>query len=295
MNILLPQSTSAWLMILFLGGAVAVSAAGYLLLQAGRDGKAGEDDAAGPDGDLRPAARPGGARDAPGLAKSLALAGFDHKLAVPLFYAAKAGLALAFALGCGWFFHIAGLLQDAGAAVQIAVLISVAGLGFWLPTMLVDKLEIAWKRRIDLGIPDALDFMLVCVEAGQSLDLAAQRVATELETVHPDLAERFQALTKSLAAGADRQDAFNHLATSTGSDDLRQFSTLVVQSATMGTPVAHSLRVFAADLRDRRVRRVEAKAAVLPTKMSLGTMMFTVPPLLVLLLAPAIWRIVNLM
>lgn len=295
MNILLPQSTSAWLMLAFLGGAGAISVAGYLLLRAGQSTGGDLEGAEGSDGDLRPAGRPGGAREAAGLSRSLALAGLDHKLAVPLFYAAKAGLALALALGAGWVLHLGGILQHVSSVTQIGVMISMAGMGFWLPTMVVDRLETAWKRRIDLGIPDALDFMLVCVEAGQSLDLAAQRVATELETVHPDLAERFQALTKGLAAGADRQDAFSHLATSTGSDDLRQFSTLVVQSATMGTPVAHSLRVFAADLRDRRVRRVEAKAAVLPTKMSLGTMMFTVPPLLVLLLAPAVWRILNLM
>lgn len=84
-----------------------------------------------------------------------------------------------------------------------------------------------------------------------------------------------------------------HLAQVTDNSDLRQYATLVLQSSTLGTPMAHTLRVFSADLRDRRIRRVEERANVLPTKMTLGTMMFTVPPLLVLLMTPAIYRLIT--
>lgn len=286
---LLPQSTSSWLMVMFLGGALATAAAGLLLLC----GPAPEH---GEEADLRGAPpRAGGGRDQRAEVRMLAQAGFSHPTAVQIFYAAKFAVA-AIAAGLA---ALALMVSDrpsvGGPLMKILLTLVAAALGFWLPSFVIDKRRAAWKKRISHAIPDALDFMLVCVEAGQSLDLAAQRVAVELSNVHPDLAERFHALTKALAAGADRQDAFATLAQSTESDDLRQFATLVVQSATMGTPVAHSLRVFAADLRDRRIRKVEERAGVLPTKMSLGTMMFTVPPLLVLLLAPAVFRISQLM
>lgn len=292
MNVLIPQSASSWLMILFLGGAAAVAGAAVLMLRkpTGEDGDADPDD-----GELRNGSRPGAGRDQRAEARMLAQAGFDHPLAVTVFYTVKIALGGLFAAATLWLSLLTDIFAGQSALLRLLAAGIAGGLGFWLPSFIVEQRRSAWRRRIEVAIPDALDFMLVCVEAGQSLDLAAQRVALELETVHPDLALRFQILTKSLAAGADRQDAFNHLAQSTGNDDLRQFATLVVQSASMGTPVAHSLRVFAADLRDRRVRKVEEKAAVLPTKMSLGTMMFTVPPLLILLLAPSVYRITQLM
>lgn len=292
MSTLIPQSASFWLMILFLGGAAAVATAAALTLR-----KAPEEggDADPEEGELRNGNRSAAGRDQRAEARILAQAGFDHPLAVTTFYAVKLAAAAVFAVTGFWFSVMSGLSPGQPFLFNTLAAGVAGGLGFWLPSFVVEKRRAAWRRRIEIAIPDALDFMLVCVEAGQSLDLAAQRVALELEAVHPDLALRFQVLTKSLAAGAERQDAFNHLAQSSENDDLRQFATLVVQSATMGTPVAHSLRVFAADLRDRRVRKVEEKAAVLPTKMSLGTMMFTVPPLLILLLAPSVYRITQLM
>ncbi|RRH76907.1 type II secretion system F family protein [Falsigemmobacter faecalis] len=292
MNVLIPQSASSWLMVLFLGGAATVAAAAVLML---RRPVSEEGDPDFDDSDLRNGNRPGAGRDQRAEARMLAQAGFDHPLAVTVFYVVKLAAAALFAGLCLWLTMLSDLFADQTTLLRLLAAGVAGGLGFWLPSFVVEKRRSAWRRRIEIAIPDALDFMLVCVEAGQSLDLAAQRVSLELEAVHPDLAVRFQVLTKSLAAGADRQDAFNHLAQSTGNDDLRQFATLVVQSASMGTPVAHSLRVFAADLRDRRVRKVEEKAAVLPTKMSLGTMMFTVPPLLILLLAPSVYRITQLM
>lgn len=227
------------------------------------------------------------------LSRQLSEAGFDHPWATQIFYIVK--IATTFGFGLTALTLLANLqsLEALGGDKIVGIVAAALAVGYFLPTMVVDKRRSGWKRRIELAVPDAMDFMLVCVEAGQSVDLAAARVGVELEPIHPDLAMRFGDLTKELAAGASREEAFANLATVTDNRDLRQFGTLVVQSSVLGTPMAHSLRVFASDIRDRRIRSVEEKASVLPTKMTLGTMMFTVPPLLILLMTPAIYRLLN--
>lgn len=229
------------------------------------------------------------------LRQQLREAGFTHPSAVQLYLLAKFGLGLgAAALAFAAWSNIPALSRiDAKMAGVMAL--TCGALGYWAASAYIDKRRAAWRRRITVAVPDALDFMLVCVEAGQSIDLAAHRLAAELEGLHPDLAVHFRDLTEELAAGASREEAFEHLALATGNVDLRQFGRIVVQSSTLGTPMAQSLRAFATDLRDQRVRLVEEKANVLPTKMTLGTMLFTVPPLLILLLTPAVYRVLTML
>lgn len=225
------------------------------------------------------------------LRRQLAQAGFTHPDAVRLLTWVKLGGALlGFALAM-IIVPLVPVLASMAPEMRLVFQGVIALFGYFAPVVVVDKRRAAWLRRIELALPDALDFMLICVEAGQSTDIAVKRVAEELAPVHPELSAGFVALTEALAAGAERQEAWMRLSVDTDNDDLRQLATIIVQSATMGTPVAHTLRVFSADLRDRRVRRIEEKANILPTKMTLGTMMFTVPPLLILLLAPALYRI----
>lgn len=165
--------------------------------------------------------------------------------------------------------------------------------GYSAPGVLIDSWSEQYKNRIAKGLPDALDLMLVCVEAGQSLDLSLVRVAKSMRKIHPELAERFAATSEALKAGDDRNSAFERLAYETDNADIKAFARLVLQSSAMGTPVAETFRVFSADQRMRRMARIEEKANVLPTKMTLGTMFFTVPPFLLLMLAPPIYSIVN--
>lgn len=225
------------------------------------------------------------------IRKQLHQAGFHHPAAVRLFLYAKAGFALAGLVAGLILLHLVPALAELAPPFRLCVMLIACVMGYFVPVMVIDKRRAAYLKRIELALPDALDFMLVCVEAGQSTDVAVMRVADELRPVHPDLAARFTALTEALAAGAERQDSWLKMAQETDNDDLRQLASVIVQSTSMGTPIAQTLRVFAADLRDRRVRRIEERANVLPTKMTLGTMMFTVPPLLILLLAPAVYRI----
>lgn len=297
--------TGAWPFIaLFLLSALLLAAA--LLVQLRPPGRKGLPDLATrgatnhlPDAEVSPTAvaavsvgskKPSGSAE---LQRQLLQAGFSHPQAAHYFNLAKI-----FCAGLGLLLSGAAVLLEPRLAqlddtARIGLVILTATLSYAFPVKLIDHRRHAYLKRIGLALPDALDFMLISVEAGQSTDLAVMRVAEELQPVHPDLAAQFAALTEALAAGADRQDAWHKMALECSNDDLRQLASIIVQSSAMGTPMAHTLRVFAADLRDRHVRRVEERANVLPTKMTLGTMLFTIPPLLLLLLSPAIFRILQ--
>lgn len=164
-------------------------------------------------------------------------------------------------------------------------------IGYYLPRYWVIRRSQAREEEITHGFPDALDLMLVCVEAGQSLDQSILRVAKEMEEGYPALAEEFDTVANELKAGKERVTVLKDLSERTGIQDIASFVTVMIQSATFGTSIADALRVYAAEMRDKRVMRAEEKANVLPTKLTLGTMMFTVPPLLLIMIGPSIYTI----
>jgi tight adherence protein C len=136
-----------------------------------------------------------------------------------------------------------------------------------------------------------LDMMLVCVEAGQSLDQSIIRVAHELKSGFPALAEEYQTVSHEKKAGKDKTQVLRDMAERAGVADISSFVTVLIQSQQFGTSIAEALRVFSAEMRDKRVMRAEEKANTLPTKMTLATMMLTVPPLLIILIGPSIYNI----
>lgn len=227
------------------------------------------------------------------MQKTLMQAGFDHPNA-PLFLAISRFLAaiLLAALGAAvLMLEIAGLRVSGQS--QASIILVLAVIGYVLPGIAVRKAAEQYVDRIAKALPDALDLMLVCVEAGQSLDQALVRVSRSLYQIHPELAERFSVTAEAIKAGEDRKEAFDKMASLTDNADLKAFASVVLQSVNLGTPVSEVFRVYAADQRDRRVRRVEEKANLLPTKLTLGTMLLTVPPLLLLLLTPALYSILQ--
>jgi tight adherence protein C len=164
-------------------------------------------------------------------------------------------------------------------------------IGYYLPRYWVERRVQARREEITNGFPDALDMMLVCVEAGQSLDQAIVRVAREIKVGYPALAEEFETVAAELKAGKERVNVLKDMAERAGVSDVSSFVTVMIQSASFGTSIADALRVYAAEMRDKRVMRAEEKANVLPTKLTLGTMMFTVPPLLIILIGPSVYAI----
>jgi len=149
----------------------------------------------------------------------------------------------------------------------------------------------ARQDAIMSGFPDALDLLLVCVEAGQSLDQSIIRVSEEIEASYPDLAEELSMVAHEMKAGKDKPSVLKEFADRCDVADISSFVTVLIQSAAFGTSIAEALRVYAAEMRDKRVMRAEEKANVLPTKLTVGTMMFCVPPLLIILIGPSLFGI----
>lgn len=221
-------------------------------------------------------------------------AGYRGKNAVRAFHAAQ------FALGLG--FLVIGvvytLVQSAGGEITTqAMVLSTIGpgaAGYYLPQYWVQRRLQARQDEIVSGFPDALDMMLVCVEAGQSLDQGIIRVSKELKSGYPALAEEFEIVSQEIKAGKDKASVLRGFSERSGVQDVASFVTVMIQSQTFGTSIADALRVYAGEMRDKRVMRAEEAANKLPTKMTLGTMMFTVPPLLMILVGPSVYDMLQL-
>ncbi len=165
--------------------------------------------------------------------------------------------------------------------------------GYMLPKYWVTKRQQKRQEEIINGFPDSLDMMLVCVEAGQSMDQSIVRVATEIRSGYPSLADEYEMVAFEMKAGKDRIQVLRDMSERAGVPDVSSFVTVLIQSASFGTSVADALRVYSSEMRDKRVMRAEEKANTLPTKMTLATMMLTVPPLLIILIGPSIYRIIE--
>lgn len=163
-------------------------------------------------------------------------------------------------------------------------------IGYYLPQYWVQRRAQGRQKEITEGFPDALDMMLVCVEAGQSLDQSILRIAHEARAGYPALAEEFEMVAHEVKAGKERATVLRDMADRVGLPDISSFTTTLIQSSTFGTSIADALRVYSAEMRDKRVMRAEEKANTIPTKLTLGTMLFTLPPLLVILIGPSLYK-----
>jgi tight adherence protein C len=216
-------------------------------------------------------------------------AGYRSKSAVQILHFAQLALALlGIALGALYVF-----IADSGSA-QTAILsiLLPGGVGYYGPKYWVQRRVQARASEITAGFPDALDLMLVCVEAGQSLDQSINRVAKEIRTGYPALSEELEIVAYEIKAGKDKTRVLRDLAERVDIQDVGSFVTTLIQSATFGTSIAEALRVYAEEMRDKRVMRAEEKANTIPTKLTLGTMLFCLPPLLVILIGPSVYGVV---
>lgn len=222
-------------------------------------------------------------------------AGYPDKSAVHMFHAAK----LVLGIGLLVLGLIYAMLKSANEEVStqsmILYTLMPGALGYYLPQYWVNKRMAKRQTEITQGFPDALDLMLVCVEAGQSLDQAIIRVGKESRAGYPALADEFDMVSHEVKAGKERVTVLKDMSERVGIPDVASFVTTLVQSATFGTSIAEALRVYSADMRDKRVMRAEEKANMLPTKLTLGTMMFTVPPLMIILIGPSVYGIATML
>ena len=221
----------------------------------------------------------------------LVQAGYRGKNAVRMYHFAQFSLGIGLLLlGVGYAIY-ASSTGDPTTKTTIMSIIFPGLAGYYLPKYWVNKRQQERQQEMINGFPDSLDMMLVCVEAGQSLDQSIIRVSHELKSGFPALAEEYAIVSHEMKAGKDKTQVLRDMSERAGVPDIASFVTVLIQSQQFGTSIAEALRVFSAEMRDKRVMRAEEKANTLPTKMTLATMMLTVPPLLIILIGPSVYDI----
>jgi tight adherence protein C len=178
-------------------------------------------------------------------------------------------------------------------ASKLALVFGVILFGFYLPTILVVNAIHRRQAALTQAFPDALDLLLICVESGLSIEAAFGRVAQEIGTTTPELAEELELTTAELAYLPDRRQAFDNLVLRTGLSSVKAVCTMLVQADKYGTPLAAALRIAAQENRDRRMAAAEKKAGSLPSKLTVPMIVFFLPVLFVVILGPAIVQAVT--
>jgi tight adherence protein C len=220
-------------------------------------------------------------------------AGYRGKTAVRTYNFLQLTLGI-LGLAIGGMYAVLKMSQGTVETQELALTILIpAGAGYMLPKYWVTRRQAMRQEAITNGFPDSLDLMLVCVEAGQSLDQSIMRVANELKSGFPDIADEFEMVGQESKAGKDKTTVLKDMAERCGVQDITSFVTVLVQSQQFGTSISDALRVYSLEMRDKRVMRAEEKANKLPTKMTLATMMLTVPPLMAILIGPSIYAIAK--
>lgn len=171
---------------------------------------------------------------------------------------------------------------------SVALLAGAAALGLFMPRFMLKRIIKERQRKITIGLPDALDLTVVCVEAGLPLDQAMMRVGKDLQYAHPELSDEFNLGNLEIQAGKPRSEALRNMATRTGVEDVRALVATLVQTDRFGTSVALALRLHSDALRTERRRRAEEAAAKTSTKMIIPLVLFALLPLIFVTLGPAL-------
>ena len=207
-------------------------------------------------------------------------AGYRQENAIKIFYGSKVLVPLLLCM----VVLVSGLGSMGGIFVYIAAL----GLGFLMPDFWLGRRITTRQHRIRRGLPDVLDLLIICIEAGLSLDQATARSAEELRKAQPELSDELTVVVLEQRAGRPRSDTWKHLADRTGVDAVRNLVSMLVQSEQFGTSIAKTLRVHSDTLRTQRVQHVEEMAAKSTIKLIFPLVLFIFPALFVVLMGPAV-------
>jgi tight adherence protein C len=175
------------------------------------------------------------------------------------------------------------------------MMIGVGGLGFFLPRFILKRMIRDRQRRITLGLPDALDLTVICVEVGLALDQALMRVGQDLQHAHPELSDEFHLVNLEMRAGKPRAESLRNLVERTGVDDIRALVGTLIQTDRFGTSVAQALRVHSDSLRTERRQRAEEQAAKTTIKMVVPLALFVLPSIIFVTLGPAVIQLVRML
>jgi tight adherence protein C len=217
----------------------------------------------------------------------LIAAGFRSDLAVRVFYGIKVVL-------CITLFAAAFVFRNQVSTVpmmRIMLLIGGAGMGFFIPNIMLEKMMDKRQERLRLSLPDALDLLVVSVEAGLGLDQAMLNVSRELITAHKELSEELRMVMLEMRAGKRRIDALRNLAERTGEAELRKLVAILVQTDRFGTSIADSLRTHSDFMRVRRKQQAEERAGKVGVKLVFPIFFFILPAMLIVAAGPGILQL----
>jgi tight adherence protein C len=220
------------------------------------------------------------------LRSKLVQAGYYSASAPAVFLTLRVGLLVA--LGAAGFMW--GVMSDLHITSTYMWMVGGAGLGYLAPQIGLDRVVGARMDEHRLGFPDFLDLMIVCCEAGLSMEAAINRVSREMAEAYPSLSANLYFATLEIRAGRSVNDAFANLAQRLGLEEARTFATLLQQSSELGSSLVDSLRIYSDDMRNKRMMRAEEKANQLPSKMVIPMMIFIFPILFLIMLFPAYLR-----
>lgn len=234
---------------------------------------------------------PPSAADAKKLARQLMQAGYRSPSAPGVYRVLQMGLmiVLPLALVATWT-----MLGRPLNSVLIPALLAL-GIGFILPRFLLNRMIANRKLKIAWGLADALDLMVITMEAGLGLNAAMLRVCDELKTVHPDISKEFELANLEIRVGRERSEALRNLADRTGVEDLNSLVAMLIQADRFGTSIARAVRVYSDSLRTKRRQRAEqaAQKAAFKLLLPLGALLF--PTMFIIILGPALLNISDML
>jgi len=222
--------------------------------------------------------------------RRLVHAGFRNPNALQIFYGAKATLFLVLPIITYTVFRWFPGVEESSVMMYT---LAAACAGFLGPSYYVDHYLAKRQRALRVGFPDALDLMVVCVEAGLGLTQSIQRVADEIGVSHPELGSELALVNAEIRIGVDSVDALKNFAERTGLEDIRGLVSLLVQTLRFGTGVADALRVYAEEFRDKRMQAAEEQAAKMGTKMIFPLVFFMFPGFFVVAIGPAVIKLIE--
>ncbi|WP_230279284.1 type II secretion system F family protein [Croceicoccus sp. Ery15] len=225
------------------------------------------------------------------LRDKLIEAGYTHPAAPRIFTLTR--LVLPFVLVVGFVLIVYSRPEPPGFFTVYFFGAILGFLGLYLPNIYVQAKADRRREQIVNGFPDCLDLLLVCVEAGLGIEAGMDRVGREMVQSHPLVSQLLSVAVLRLRAGASREEAFRKMADMAGVDEIRSFTTLLVQSDKLGTSISSTLRVYASEMREKRRMRAEEKAHRIPVLISVPLVVCMLPTMIGVLMLPASIRVVR--
>lgn len=228
-------------------------------------------------------------KDLAELERAVAALGIDPRRAVPTFVGVKAVALVVIPIGAYLY------ASQSGYSLRVTAVVTLVGLivGIFGPNWVVGYMRRPFQKKLQRGLPDALDLLVVCAEAGLGMETAIERVAREMQGTNTPIALEFTILLNELRMLPDRRQALQRFGDRSGIEGFRRLGSTLAQTMRYGTPLSQALRVLAAEMRQERMLKMEEKAIRLPALLVLPLILFIMPSLFIALVGPSVLTIMN--